>query len=187
MKNRKKDSSVKLGIVVALLFLTVGFAAVSTVLYVNGTITFGENNENFDKNIRFSKQESKEAKIEDSTGAVGGTVSVSENGKTLEFETPVLNNLGQEVTVSYHIENRSQYDALLGELTCNVTKIGDTSVDWNEYITITPSNKYNGLELKSDSVTSEPDTIVVKLIKSYMGEDAAFKAECQMTATGINN
>ena len=63
---------VKLGIMMALFALAVGFAAVTTTLVINGTLSIGPDGEGFDSDVIFSK-----SKIVDGTG----TSFISADGK----------------------------------------------------------------------------------------------------------
>lgn len=109
----KKGRNVKVGIVVALLLLVVGYAVVSATLSFNGTAKFKGDQTEFNKNIRFvaDTDAAKHATIVSSIAGKTGTVNVSADGKTLTFTTPVLSVLNETATVNYYVENTGQYDA----------------------------------------------------------------------------
>lgn len=182
----KKGKSVKVGIVVALLVLGVGFAVISTTLNMNGTANLKGNASEFNKSILFVKDGAKAAKIEASIPEKTGAVTVSEDGKTLSFETPILDTVNETATVTYYIENRGPYDAKLGEIKCDVT--GTNS----EYISVNADINYKGLELvagteANPTQTEEASTIEVKLIKSYASDEpASVEITCQLPAEVVN-
>lgn len=157
----KKNIFSKTGIIVAILLLAIGFATVSTVLYITGFINIGPNAKEFDEKVIF-----KTASVENEKGSV----EILDEGKSLKFTTQTMKNIGEVSTVTYTIENGSQYDAEIGSLSC-VAKEGDPNADLiGTYITITPANGLEGTELSSGD-TSDSDTVTVKMIKSYNGDD----------------
>ncbi len=189
----KKGKSVKAGIVIALLLLVVGFAAVSTTLNFNGTVQVKGNATEFDQNLRFvgDDDEAKHATIVGSMPEKeGSTVTVSKNGKTLTFTTPILNTVDETATVSYWVENRGQYDAKFGTITCTAKADNETLLD---YIEITPSTNYKDLVLAAGTTsnptqTAEPATIAVKLKKTYASEEQAnITVTCKLTAEAVEN
>lgn len=163
----KKNKISKTGIIVAILLLAVGFAAVSTTLYITGFINIGPNKEDFEQKVVFK------------TATVGegqGTAEVDDGGKSITFSTQVMKSIGEESVLTYTIENGSVYDAVLGELKCGPKVENDPTytalVGEGElkYITITPANSLSGTELKSGA-TSGSDTITVKMKRSYAGDN----------------
>lgn len=184
----KKSKNAKVGIIVALLLLVVGFAAVSAVLNLNGTINFTGNQDEFNENLVFvaDTDEDKHATIsESSLGKTGGTVNVSPDGKTLTFTTPVLDMVNETVTVSYYVENRGQYNAKFTKITCTPKT---DNADLVQHIKVTPAKKYNGTTLAAMSgstptQTEEADTIEIKLDKTYSNEEpASVIFECKLEA-----
>ena len=188
----KKGKSVKVGIVVALLLLIVGFAAVATKLTFNGTAQLQGNATEFDKNLRFvgDSDADKRATIVSSMNKEGITVQVSPNGKQLTFNTPVFDTVGETATVSYYVENRGQYDAKLGEISCKATAENSALV---EYLDIEPSTNYKDLILASGNdsnptQTEEAATIVVRLKKPYASDETGSVAiTCTLPATVVAN
>ena len=92
----------KASIVVAILLLAVGFAAVSTTLIINGSVKLGENTDDF--SVIFTK------------ATLDGTdvyASVIDNTKkTITFETSDLKTLNQTSVLNYEVTNNSaNYDA----------------------------------------------------------------------------
>lgn len=185
MKNDRNIS--RSGIIVAILLLAIGFASVTTILYINGTVNLAPDDENFINNVVFS-----EAKWDDTTALKSGaSVSiVSDNGvnnKKISFTTHELKDINETATLSYKIKNDSQYIASIGPLSCTITDANLTdSVDATEYVSVIPTNSYSGSNLKLDSYTEATsyDSIVVKMIKSYAGDGSiSVNVNCSLTAT----
>ncbi len=187
----RKGKSIKLAVVVAVLAMLVGFAAVSTVLRFNGTVSLKGNAAEFENNLRFVSTGAKAPTIESSMNKTGNkSVSVSDNGKQLTFVTPEFNTVGETATVTYYVENVGQYDALLGEITCKATATNANLVD---YLEIIESTNYNGTTLAAGSEasptqTEEASTITVKLKKTYASEETGtVTITCQLPATAKEN
>lgn len=177
---KKNNKTVKAGILVAIAFLAVGFAAVTTTLNINGTATIGSNNDEFDSNVVFSTAEGKAPALVDSTSKEVTAPTVSADGKTITFQTPVMDTIGETVTLSYNVTNNSsEYNATLGSMTCNAE--GTNAAD---YIEVTPANSFNNTKIAAGNTTATADKVEVKMIKSYVGDtNATFTITCSMTAT----
>ena len=105
MKDKKKVM-----ILVIVLLLAVGFAAVSTTLILNGTLGVGTNKADFD--VRFIV-----AKVNDVDVS---STAISEDGKTITYEVE-LENSDSRADLDYTIlNNSSQYDAAV---TIDCTKL----------------------------------------------------------------
>ena len=105
-------------IVVAILLLAVGFAAVSTTLIINGSAKVGENTEDFD--VIFTKAKLDSVDVYDQV--------ISEDKKTITFETNDLKTLNQTSVLNYIVTNNSSnYDAEVS-LTCTPTSGEYTSI-----------------------------------------------------------
>ena len=63
----KKNKTAKTGIIVAILLLAVGFAAITTTLVINGTAKIVPDSENFEKNVIFTE----------ATATEGATATIS--------------------------------------------------------------------------------------------------------------
>ena len=100
MKKTKKS------ILILVLLLTVGFAAVTTTLYINGTLHLGANATDFETNVIFTKAE---LTYSDTTKTAVTTGLISEDGKTITFETDTLKSIDETATLTYDISNNSQY------------------------------------------------------------------------------
>ncbi|MDE5630024.1 MAG: hypothetical protein K2G03_03080 [Bacilli bacterium] len=173
----KKKKSVKTGIIVAILLLAVGFAAVTTQLIINGIATIRPDNANFRKYVVFSNDDEHKPFLtttgqSDTTleGDDIGAVEVIDDGKTISFTTPIFNQIGEEVTLHYHITNRSQYNARLATVACVIlnedgTELSDSE---NKYLEVIADNKLNGSVLRNNAITDE-DTVRIRMIRSYVG------------------
>ena len=176
----KKNKTVKTGMLVAIAFLAVGFATVTTNLVINGTATIGSNSDNFNTNVVFSNEEGKAPTLVDSTLKATTAPTVSADGKTITFQTPVMDTIDETVTLSYNVQNKStEYNAKLGSMTCTVE-----GTDAASYVTAIPANGLENTVVNAGSTTATADTVEVKMIKSYVGEEnAAYTIKCTMTAT----
>lgn len=159
MKRRKLG---KLSLVLTVLLIGLGYAAVSTTLSVNGTATIGPS----DFDVVFD--------AESLSGTNTPIKNVSSDGRTLTFETSTLKDIGDTATVTYKIKNNSQYGAAVDAVTCSSV---DSDYSYLQIITPTETTvEKNG--------TSSDQTITVKLTKSYAEETAkSITFTCTMDAT----
>ena len=89
-------------IVVAILLLAVGFAAVSTTLIINGSVNIGENTDDF--SVIFTKA------TLDGTDVYASVID--DTKKIITFETSDLKTLNQTSVLNYEVTNNSaNYDA----------------------------------------------------------------------------
>ena len=103
-------------IVVAILLLAVGFAAISTTFIINGTAKVSENNEDF--SVIFTKATLDGQDVYNNV--IDGTK------KTITFETSELKTLNQSSVLNYEVTNNSSnYDAEV-QVNCKV-KDGTTA------------------------------------------------------------
>ena len=97
----------KSALIIAILIMAIGFAAVSTTLIINGNARVSENTEDF--SVIFTK-----AMLDDED--VYANV-ISQDKKTITFETSELKTLNQTSVLNYEVTNNSSnYDA---EVTVN--------------------------------------------------------------------
>ena len=103
-------------LIVAILLMSIGFAAISTTLIINGNANVSENNEDF--SVIFTA-----ASID---GNDVYTTAVDETKKIITFETSELKTLNQTSILTYEVTNNSSnYDAKV-TVTC-VPKTGTTA------------------------------------------------------------
>ena len=154
----------KNAIIVAILIMCVGFAAISTSLIINGSTKVSENTQDFD--IYFSK-----ARLD--TVDVYKSV-ISEDKKTINFSTNELKILNQTSTLTYEVTNNSNnYDAEVS-LTC--TPIS------GKYTSIT-----NELDAKNNIVEARNTAkgrVTIKLNK-VTTEEANEKYSCTLSFTAV--
>ena len=152
---RKK---LKLSMLVLVLLLAVGFAAVSTTLVINGTANFGTNEEEFD--------------VYYSNALVNGEqdLSVITDNQTITF-TESLTTLGDKYILDYDVTNGSKnYDAKL-EMTCTES---------NDYLTVT--NNFD-IETILEASKTRSGKLTIELKKSYAGsEELSVEITCTINA-----
>ena len=174
---KKQSRKSKMGVVVAVLLLAVGFAAVTTTLYINGTIKIVPDTEDFEKNVFFSSAAldyslaSREDVAEITSTDTKSSVVIEQGGKAITFATDSLNTIGESVTLSYKVMNKSQYKAALGQLTCKQVDGAGSETEAtpaDDHITVTESAT-NSIVLNVNA-ESTANTVEVKLVKSYVGK-----------------
>lgn len=186
MRNNK---TAKMGILAVIVLLAVAFAAtITTNLIINGTAPVQSNQDDFSNNVKFSTADATKPYL-----MVNGVKStevvpeVSADGKTINFTAPALKALNDSVELHYWVVNESQnYDAKLGDLTCEVKLNNEVVAEANSHISVTPANGFNDLTLASGNTTTSDDSVEVKMVKSYEGDtDLEYKIACTITATGV--
>ena len=128
----------------AILLLGIGFAAVSTTLYINGNVGITANEADFD--VKFTS-----AKLD---GTDISTSAISADGKTITYGTNDLSMVGDKSTLDFEVTNNSElYDA---EVSIECTASGTKA----DYYTITK-------EVASTIVakTTEVGKVDVELVK----------------------
>ena len=127
-------------LIIAILLMSIGFAAISTTLIINGNAKVSENNEDF--SVIFTA-----ANID---GNDVYTTAVDDTKKTITFTTSELKTLNQTSILTYEVTNNSSnYDAEVN-VTC-VPKTGTTA-------------KYTSIKNKLDN-----DATVVKAKETLNG------------------
>lgn len=190
----KKKKSSKVGILVAILLLAVGFAAVTTTLYINGTAKIVPDEENFISKVKFDSDPSVFNCSE------GSVCSISEDGKTLTFTSAVLKNIGETAEINFRIANESSYDAQLGDpaIVCEqVSSFGDGTnpavpASADEHISIVNNDALNNNLIPATTGKSGSGKITVTMTKSYIGDDndadqeyKTIKFQCTIAATAV--
>ena len=103
-------------LIVAILLMSIGFAAISTTLILNGNAKVSENNEDFSVIFTAASIDGKDVY----------TTAVDETKKTITFTTSELKTLNQTSILTYEVTNNSSnYDANV-TVTC-VPKTGTTA------------------------------------------------------------
>ena len=130
----------KSAIIIAIILMSIGFAAISTTLILNGSAKVSENNEDFSVIFTAASIDGKDVY----------TTAVDETKKTITFTTGELKTLNQTSVLTYEVTNNSSnYDANV-TVTC-VPKEGTTA-------------KYTSIKNKLDN-----DATVVKAKESLNG------------------
>ena len=103
-------------LIIAILLMSIGFAAISTTLVINGNANVSENNEDFSVIFTAASIDGKDVY----------TTAVDETKKTITFTTSELKTLNQTSILTYEVTNNSSnYDANV-IVTC-VPKTGTTA------------------------------------------------------------
>ena len=103
-------------LIVAILLMSIGFAAISTTLILNGNAKISENNEDFSVIFTAASIDGKDVY----------TTAVDDTKKTITFTTSELKTLNQTSILTYEVTNNSSnYDAEVN-VTC-VPKTGTTA------------------------------------------------------------
>ena len=158
------------GLILGALALTVGFAAVSTTLYINGTATIKANNDNFAQNVIFTK-----------ANATNGTASIINSGKAITFTTNEFDSLDDTAKLDFTIANNSNYAAKLGNPAVVCTS-SDTA--YATYLTVTPGNELNGVTIARNA--TDDGSLNVAMKQSYVGDTAkSITYTCTIVATGL--
>ena len=181
----------KKGIVILIVLLAIGFAAVTTTLFINGTIRFGSNGDDFAKNLIFTAANLTYSDSKKNTES-SNTAKISEDGKSISFTVSTLKTLKEYATLTYEISNNSQYIAVLQDMSCTVknglnedvtSKV--FNVEQGDYISIIPET-LKDIEIASKGKLSEKK-LKITLVKSYIGtatsNDTSYNVTCTINAT----
>ena len=140
-------------IVVAILLLAVGFAAISTTLIINGSTSIGENADDFSVIFTAASIDGKD---------VYNSV-IDDTKKIITFETSELKTLNQTSVLAYEVTNNSaNYDAEI-KVTC-VPKDGTTA----KYTSIKNELANNATVIKAKETLN--GTLIVTLDKTSTEE-----------------
>ena len=147
-------------IFIIVLLLVVGFAAVSTILYINGTTKINANDDDF--NVYYSN-----ALV---NGVPDRSVVTDETHLTFTTE---LSTLGEKYVLDYEVTNGSKnYDA---ELVMQCT-------EGNELLTVTNEFDDNAI---LESLQTRSGKLILELIKSNAGEDVDVTITCTIDANAV--
>ena len=158
----------KKGIMVALVLMSIGFAAVATTLTITGTINYGYDTKDF--NVIFS-----EAILD---GVVKNELIDTGDKKSITFETNDLSTIGDRSILEYQVMNNSkQYDATVAIKCERVDGEGNVSDNQtSDYTEIIPSPE--SLTVKAQE--SRKGTVTVEL-KKVSTEEKEEKFKCSLT------
>lgn len=192
MKGKTKKS-----ILVLVVLLSIGFAAVTTTLTINGTLRLGANQDNFKDNLIFTKAELTYSEDVSTEAEEGENATISEDGKSISFTTRTLKNIGSVATLTYDITNNSQYTAEFTGITCKVTNAtgADVTSEVNgntEYITLEAKDfatESGNIKIKPTEKV-EGHTLKVGMRKSFVGDETTttqYTINCTINASGLSD
>ena len=150
-------------LIIAILLMSIGFAAISTTLIINGNAKVSENNEDF--SVIFT------------AASIDGTdvysTAVDETKKTITFTTSELKTLNQTSILTYEITNKSSnYDENV-KLTC-VPKEGTTA----KYTSIKNKLENDATVVKAKSSVNGTLTVTLdKVVTESVTEEYTCKLE----------
>lgn len=158
-------------VLILILLLTIGFASITTSLFIKGNIGVGLKENDYD--VYFSNVYLNDIKHNE---------FISSDGKNITFKTDKLMNVGEQAILKYEIMNSStQYDATID------LKFNKKSIE-NEYISIEMENEYeNDIIKASDKGTGY---LIVTLKKSATNEgsiDFSIDMDANATEVDISN
>lgn len=155
MKKRK--------MILLILMLVIGFAAVSTTLVINGTVNLSFNSKDFDVYFSAATLDGVDKKSE----------FISSNGKELNFKTPELSIIGDTAIIYYEVTNASRYYDAEVKLVCD---------DLNdEHISVT--NVLNADVIESQTTA---DGVLVSELISASVETQSVTLTCRIEATPVS-
>ena len=154
-------------LIIAILLMSIGFAAISTTLIINGSANVSENNEDF--SVIFTA-----ASID---GNDVYSTAVDETKKTITFTTSELKTLNQTSILTYEVTNNSSnYDANVN-VTC-VPSTGTTA----KYTSI--KNKLENDATKVSAKSSVNGTLTVTLNKTAT-EEVSEEYTCKLEFNAV--
>ena len=149
----------RVGLLVIIMLMCIGFAAISTTLIINGNTKLSENTQDFD--IYFSKARLDSEDVYKSV--------ISKDKKTITFKTNNLSKLGDKSVLEYEVTNNSaNYDAEV-KVTCspeNNKYTSLTNVLSTENNIVPARNKANGtltITLKKTALEEVEETYTCTL------------------------
>lgn len=151
-----------------ILLLVVGFASITTSLFIKGNLGIGLKEKDFD--VYFSNVYLNDVKHNE---------FISPDGKSITFQTDKLINIGEQVILRYEIMNSStQYDATI-DLNFNKENIE------NEYVSIDMKNEYEDDIIKASN--KGEGSIIITLTKSALEDESmSFTVDMSADATEID-
>ena len=155
-------------VIVLVLMLVIGFAAVTSTLVINGVLNIGENSDDF--NIIFTSAKLDGTKRDDVIGS--DKISIT-------YETKTLTTIDEESVLDYEVTNTSRnYDAEV-DIVCNVVDETGNAIEGNNiYVDMT----YEPNKMILLSGETKKGKITARLIKTVT-EPIDINIKC--TLTGI--
>lgn len=163
-----KILSQKKYVLILILLLVVGFASITTSLFIKGNMGIGLKEKDFD--VYFSNVYLNDVKHNE---------FISSDGKNITFKTDKLMNVGEQVILKYEIMNSStQYDATID------LKFNKESIE-NEFISIDMENEYENDTIKASDKGA--GYLIITLIKSAINDGSVdFTIDMDANATEVD-
>ena len=162
MENKKRNI-----LIVIVVFLAIGFAAVSTTLVINGIVGLGFNKDDFVVIFTNAILDGKEEKR-----------FISDDKKTINYDTNTLTLLNDKSSLEYEVTNTSKnYDAKV-VIECNIED--DENINVNDYVdmTFTPEEMIVKSGMKKSG-------LIDVTMKKVVVEDIQIGLKCTLVATPI--
>ena len=157
----------KASLTITILLLAIGFAAVSTTLIINGNATVSENTEDFSVMFTSASLDGQD---------VYANV-ISEDKKTITFETKELKTLNQTSVLNYEVTNNSaNYDAEV-QVNCK-TKENTTA----KYTSIKNELKGNATVIKAKETLNGTLTVTLNKVAT---EEVREEYVCTLTLNAV--
>jgi len=151
--------------------------------------------EKLNKNIVFSNTGTKVPYLT-FNGKMGDVnITITDDGRTISFKTPIFTKLGDKVIVYYWITNNNAKEAKIGNLICssplsNRDKTSSNSVKeeieiLDNSLMITSKNELKGTTIAGGTSSSSTGTIEIELInvpESDKGDIINYEIVCEMRA-----
>ncbi len=156
----------KRNIMILMILLVIGFAAVSTTLVINGTLNIGYNEENFSSSVVYTRAETED-----------GTAEINQDDKNITFETNKLENVNETATLEFDVTNKSRnYDASV-TIKCGLKENFES---FSEYLNI-ETDITSPFRLESSE--TKTGRLVVTLKKAYDKDlETTAEIECELVA-----
>lgn len=159
----------KIMIFVVLFLMMIGFAAITTVLFINGTIKIKNGGTDFLNDVVFTKAQT-----------TTGEANISSDGKSMTFTTNELVEVGEEFLLNFEVTNKNKSIDGDVEIECGPTNNEEA---FDEYITSVINPKH--FELKATQ--SQEGTLKVTLNKINFNEDFDIEYGCRLVAYAIGS
>ena len=161
----------RIGIITLILILSIGFAAVTTNLLINGSATIGINANDF--NVFFSYAYTSE----------GSNAIISNNKKEITFTGKTLMSKGDKATLYYTVKNDSSiYDASV-RLSINV--VDNSGIDHSEYYRVSMQGLNETDVINLDAKSAADGSITIELVKPYADEEFSLSFEVTIDADAV--
>lgn len=152
-----------------LFLMMIGFAAITTVLVMNGTIKIKNGGTDFLNDVVFSKAET-----------TTGEASITTDEKGMTFTTKELVNTNDEFLLKFEVTNKNKSIDGDVEIECGPTNNEEA---FEEYITSEINPKH--FELKATQ--SQEGTLKIRLNKINFNEDFDINYSCRIVAYAIGS